>query len=95
MISLSFSVIQIGPRLCQRHETEKETERFSSRKHGGELKKNPKKRKKTKKRVRAKSRLFLVFLQVVFSVLLAWFNTCGSTTLHTGLFSGSESSTTQ
>lgn len=49
MISLSFSVIQIGARLCQRHETEKETQRFSSRKHGGEFKKNPKKRRKKKK----------------------------------------------
>lgn len=61
MISLSFSVIQIGPRLCQRHETEKETERFSSRKHGGELKKKPKKRKKNEKTCEGKK-------QAVFGV---------------------------
>lgn len=33
-----------------------------------------------------KSRLFLVFLQVVLSVLLVWFNTCGSTAAHKGYF---------
>lgn len=44
---------------------------------------------------RGKRRLFLVFLQIALRVLLPWFNTCGSTTLHTGLFSGSESSTSQ
>lgn len=45
--------------------------------------------------VREKSGLVLVFLQDLLSVLLAWFNTCGSTVMHTGLFSGSESSTSQ
>lgn len=82
MISLSLSVIQMEPSLFQRHETERETELSSSRKLGGEFIK--------KKCEGGKSRLFLVFLQVVLSALLVWLNTCGSTTLHIGLFSGTE-----
>lgn len=78
-------MIQTEPLLFQRHETKRETELSSSRKHGGEF----------FFKCEGKSGLFLVFLQVVLSVLLAWFNTCGSTILHTGLFSGSESSTSQ
>lgn len=40
-----------------------------------------------------KSRLYLVFLQVVQNVFLPWFDTCGSTTLCTkGLFSGCDRS---
>lgn len=72
--------------LFQRHETERET---SSRKHSYKfffsffffvM-------------CEGKSRLYLAFLQVVLNVLLAWFDTCGSSTLCIELFSGSEGST--